>query len=207
MFQKDGLFVLSAFSHSPHNLIPKLIKPNSTILDVGCNTGVMADALQGKNPTLDGIDINDAAIKIAKKKYRHVYKRDLYKPHMDIPKTTYDYIVFGDILEHLPRPDLTLTDARKYLKKNGVIIASIPNIARLELRLLHLMGTFDYTISGIMSTDHLRFFTKTSAIKMFQECGYTVEKVLPTGLGHLIKVFPTLTAFQFIYVCKLKGRR
>lgn len=205
MFKKDRLLKLSLSSHSPHQLIPDLIKPGSIVLDVGCNSGFLGKKLKKeKNILSDGVDIDNQALKEAKKYYRSVYKRDLYTDRLNLNKntsvSTYDYIIFADILEHLPRPDLVLQDARGYLKKNGKIIASIPNIARLEIRLKLLFGNFDYT-EGILSQDHLRFFTKKTATKMFQHCGYKVEKILPTGFGHIIKIFPTLTAFQFIYVC------
>jgi citrate lyase synthetase len=51
-----------------------------------------------------------------------------------------------------------------------------------------------------MSKDHLRFFTKESAVELFLECGFKIENTIPTGLGHMIKILPTLTAFQFVYV-------
>ncbi len=204
MFHKDPLLQLNSPSHSPHNLIPPLISDNSTILDVGCNTGYLAKQLKSKGVITDGLDINEEALKIAKKNCRTVFKRDLYLPRLDLPHNKYNHIILADILEHLPRPDLILKDLKQYLKTDGTIIASIPNIARIELRIKLLMGNFDYTDSGIISTDHLRFFTKKNAIKMFEECGYTVEKTLPTGLGNIIKVLPTLTAFQFIYVASLK---
>lgn len=204
MFKRDGLLKGNTESHSPHSLIPKLIRKNSLVLDVGCNTGLLAHKLKDKSVTLDGVDINDEALKMAQKYYRRVFKRDLYIPSLQLPLTKYDYIVYSDVLEHLPYPDKLLIDTRKYVKKDGFIIASIPNVARFEIRLQLLLGRFRYEESGIMSSDHLRFFTKDSAIKMFEESGYSVIKVIPTGLGHIIKVFPTFTAFQFIYVCKLR---
>ena len=131
-----------------------------------------------------------------------IYKRDLYQSRLTIPKVTYDYIIFADVLEHLPRPDLLLKDTLKYLKKTGTIIISLPNIARIEIRLQLLMGNFDYTYGGILSEDHLRHFTRKSAIRMIEDCGLTVVKTTPTGLGHQLKIFPNLAAFQFVYVCK-----
>jgi 2-polyprenyl-3-methyl-5-hydroxy-6-metoxy-1,4-benzoquinol methylase len=201
MFYKDGLLSQSSLSHSPHNLIPQLISPKSTILDVGCNTGILAQSLKSKKVTIDGIDINEEALKIARPYYRKLYKRDLYNPTLDLPHMKYDYIVFSDLLEHLPRPDLLLKDTKQYLKPDGVVIASIPNIARLEIRLKLMLGKFDYK-PGIMSPDHLRFFTRRSALEMFQDSGYQIINVVPTGLGHILKLFPTLTAFQFIYTAK-----
>ncbi len=204
MFEKDPCLVMSTSPHSPHSIILDLISPNSTLLDVGCNTGFIGKMLKQKNIVSDGIDINKKALQIAQKYYRSTYVRDLSIGSLRIPGKTYNSILFIDLLEHLPRPDTLLKDSKKYLKKMGTVIISLPNIARLEIRMKLLFGKFDYTDSGILSEDHLRFFTKESAEKMINESGYKVTKIIPTGLGHMIKLFETLTAFQFIYVCKLK---
>lgn len=200
MFEKDGILSLAELRHSPHDIIPKLIEGSSIILDVGCNAGYLGQNLRGRNVTADGVDINDEALEIAKNYYRNVYKRDLYSSILDINQEQYDYIIFADILEHLPRPDLLLIDAKKYLKSNGQIIISLPNIARIEIRLKLLFGRFEYS-PGILSGDHLRFFTKKSAIKMLENCGYTIKKIIPTGLGHILKIYPSYFAFQFVFVC------
>lgn len=203
MFKKDPLLTLSGSPHSPHNIIPRLVKKdNALVLDIGCNTGLVGrEIIRLKNATVDGIDINDEALEEAKKSYRKVFKRDLYQPGFEIDEEKYDYIIFSDILEHLPRPDAILKDSQKYLKDNGIIIISLPNVARLEIRLGLMLGNFDYK-PGIMSEDHLRFFTRQSAQRMIEECGYSVIKAIPTGLGHMIGILPKFTAFQFIYICK-----
>ena len=200
MFKKDGCLRYHASPHSPHMIIPEFIPKKSEVLDVGCNTGFLAKHL-GKNNVVDGIDINEKALKIAKKFCRNVYKRDLYKNKLDLPRKLYDVVVFADILEHLPQPDLILTDTRKYLKNNGIVLISLPNIARIELRIKHLLGDFTYA-PGIIGYDHLRFFTKKTASKMIESSGYTIKKIIPTGLGHMIGIFPELTAFQFVFVCQ-----
>ncbi len=201
MFKRDPCFSMSTSPHSPHNIIPSLISSSTTALDVGCNTGYFAKTLNRKEVITDGIDINKSALKVAQKYCRKVFVRDLYSGKLSLPKKKYDYIIFADVLEHLPRPDLILTDSKKYLANNGTILISLPNIARVEIRFQLLMGKFNYTTGGILSQDHLRFFTKESAIKMINGCGLKVQNVIPTGLGHIVGLFDTLTAFQFVYQC------
>lgn len=204
MFKKDPLLNLDKSPHSPHSIIPRLIaKKNALVLDVGCNNGLIGrEIIRLSQAVVDGIDINEVALAKAGESYRKIFKRDLYKPNFEIEAEKYDYIIFSDILEHLPRPDLILRDARKYLKDNGEVIICLPNVARLEIRLDLLFGKFDYS-PGILSEDHLRFFTKKSAQKLIRECGYAVKKIVPTGLGHRTNILANLTAFQFIYVCKI----
>lgn len=202
MYKKDPLLKINTQASSPHNIIPSLINAHSSVLDVGCNTGFIGKKLIDKNATVDGIDINDKALKIASKYYQHTYKRDLYTGKLSIPQKKYDYIIFADILEHLPRPDLILQDTKKYLKKDGLLLISLPNIARIEIRLKLLLGGFDYTYGGILSEDHLRFFTKKTATELLSRCHYKVLQTIPTGLGYRFPILSSLLAFQFIYICK-----
>lgn len=202
-FQKDEVLRFDTSPHSPHMIIPELIRENSVVLDVGCNAGFLGKFLLKKHVVSDGIDIHKQALKKAGKYYRNVFLRDLYRPTLQLQNKIYDYIVFSDILEHLPRPDLVLKDAKKCLKPDGRVIISLPNIARFEIRLQLLLGEFSYK-PGILGFDHLRFFTKKTAIDMIHWAGYEVIQTIPTGLGHRLKVFQALTAFQFIYVCQKK---
>ena len=201
MFSKDGCLKISQSPHGPHNIIPSLINPHTTILDIGCNTGLLGKSLKNKHVIADGIDINTKALKIAKKYYRKIYCRDLTSGKLNINHDKYDYIILSDILEHLPRPDTLLKECAKYLNKNSLLIISLPNIGRFEIRLKLLFGKFDYT-GGIMNPDHLRFFTYESSVNLIKHCGFEVIRTIPTGLGHIIKIFPTLTAFQYIFICK-----
>lgn len=203
MFKKDPLLNLDKSPHSPHSIIPEQIRKNgAVILDVGCNVGMIGkELIEKKQAIVDGIDINEEALRVAQNSYRKVFVRDLNDSRLEIEEEKYDYIIFSDILEHLPRPDLILRNAAKYLKENGRVIISLPNIARFEIRIKLLFGKFDYG-PGILSEDHLRFFTKKSAGEMISRCGYSITKIIPTGLGHRIKIFPNLTAFQHIFVAE-----
>jgi 2-polyprenyl-3-methyl-5-hydroxy-6-metoxy-1,4-benzoquinol methylase len=199
-FNKDGEIFESASPHSPHQIIKKLIKPNTTILDIGCNTGILGKSIKHQNNTIDGVDINSSFFTYAKPYYRNLYKIDLSK-NFSFNQEKYDYLIASDILEHLPNPDKILIKFRDNLKTNGLLITSIPNVARIEIRLNLLLGKFNYS-KGIMSTDHLRFFTHKTASTLLSYCGYDIIHTIPTGLGHMLKILPNLTAFQFIFICK-----
>ncbi|MBI2641094.1 class I SAM-dependent methyltransferase [Candidatus Roizmanbacteria bacterium] len=203
MFNKDDLLFFDHSPYSPHSTIYGLIKKDSTILDIGCNAGYLGRELQKKSVISDGVDSNKKALEKAKKYYRSVFFRDLYTPRLQLANYSYDYIVLADILEHLPQPGLLLTDCKKYLKKSGKVIISLPNVARIEIRLGLLLGKFNYS-PGILGEDHLRFFTRDTGIKLIEDSGLRVEKIIPTGFGKRIGMLPTLFAFQFIFVCALR---
>lgn len=201
-FFKDPVMKEITDDFGPMKIIESKISPNSTVLDVGCNSGLLAWHLRHKNCLVDGIDINQKALKQASKRCYRVYCRDLYKPNLALGRNKYDYIVFSDILEHLPNPDLLLIDAKKYLKPEGRIFVSLPNVARIELRMAHMLGKFEYK-PGIMGPDHLRFFTFNTASELLKKTGFKIIKTYSTGLGQRIKIFPKLFSFQFVFECEI----
>jgi len=206
-FKDSELFLDISDRTSPHTLVLPLISKSSTILDVGCNVGYFGEYfINYKNCICDGVDINESFLKKAKKKgYREVYKIDLYYDTFKVPGK-YDCILFIDILEHLPNPYRILQKiVDENLKDSGQVVVCVPNIARFEYRCSHLLGKFDYEQSRILSKDHLRFFTKRSAEEMITSSGLKILKEIPTGLAQKLRIIPTLTAFQFIFLCKKKN--
>jgi 2-polyprenyl-3-methyl-5-hydroxy-6-metoxy-1,4-benzoquinol methylase len=209
MFNKDERLSFNFNSHSPHVIVTKLISEGTTVLDVGCNTGYIGKYLiENKGCIVDGVDIEKLFLDEAKKNgYRKVFQIDLYDNNFLFVDDKYDYILLVDILEHLPSPARIFSKfIDNNLKTDGRTILSLPNIARMEYRVKHLMGNFDYEKSGIMHQDHLRFFTKKTSIDMIEKCGCEIKNVIPTGLGHKLNILTNLTAFQFIFICA-KGKK
>jgi len=204
MFEIKENFEEYKFHNSPHSAhvkIPNLIKPGKKVLDVGCASGYTAEILVKKRCQVFGVEIDKKAVREAKKHCKRVINADVERiDKLPFPNNYFDVIIYSDILEHLRRPDLVLSNFKKYLADDGLLIVSIPNIARIELRIDLVLGKFDYQESGILKKDHLRFFTLSTAKKMLQEAGYKIVKIDYTGLGSRIKIFPTLIAFQFIII-------
>lgn len=206
MFSHDETPICNPSPHSPHTKIINCIGPGNTILDVGCATGYLAKELKKKGCNIMGIEISQDAADIAAQHCDKVIVADVEEiEELPFPQGYFDVIVFSDVLEHLIRPDLVLINLKRHLKPGGFVIASIPNIARLEFRVRLLLGKFDYDESGILSKGHLRFFTLKTAKKLFETSGYEITEIDYTGLASRFKVLPAWLAFQFIIVAKATG--
>ncbi len=107
---------------------------NSTVLDIGCGTG-LAGYLLGKikqNLWIEGIDISGSMIQIAAKKIKPNFKPTYdwmivedFKKNKLLLENHYDGIISAGTftLGHLDSNDLI--DSIKYLKKNGLAVISI----------------------------------------------------------------------------------
>lgn len=110
----------------------------------------------------------------------------------------FDAILLGDVLEHLINPYTTLNNLKKYLKPNGVVIASIPNIREWKtMKTIFFKGDFKYTDSGILDKTHLRFFTKKNIIELFENNNYKIENIVGSNKGSAMRYLKRLRLFKF----------
>lgn len=148
------------------------------LLDVGCGTGTFGAWLkQRRQIEVWGVEpFASAAAKAADKLDRVI--TGPFGPEADLPAGFFDCIVFNDVLEHMVAPDHALRYAKTLLSAGGAILASIPNVRYLPvLWQLGVRGSWEYGDCGILDRTHLRFFTKSSIIQMFQNEGYAVKSI------------------------------
>ena len=188
--------------HGAHMKILKYVLSNTKVLDVGCSSGYLCKEYKDRGCYVVGVEISDAAAKVAKQHCDQVLIGDVEEMTFPFSPGFFDVSVFADVLEHLKRPDLTLSRLRRFLSPTGVVISSIPNVAQARIRLKLLLGKFEYENSGILDLTHFHFFTLDTAKTLFEESGYEIIKIDSTGLASKLGVLPRWLAFQFIIVAE-----
>lgn len=165
-----------------------LIGKNKRVIDFGCATGYFARLLTNRGCEVIGVEVNSKAAKVAENYCDEVIVSDLDFVSLNdilsnqISKEKFDIAIFGDILEHLRNPWKVLEETRNILKAQGYVIASIPNIAHGAIRLALLTGNFEYQPLGILDNTHLRFFTRETVEKLFEDSGYLIDVIQRTKL-------------------------
>ncbi|MDW8002418.1 MAG: class I SAM-dependent methyltransferase [Deltaproteobacteria bacterium] len=148
------------------------------ILDIGCGGGETGRILKEKGKTVVGIEIRKDIAKFAAQYYDEVFVGDVEEIDLPFPPGYFDCIIYGDILEHLVDPWSLLKKHNKYLRMDGFLVVSIPNVRHYRvLKKLIFYGTWDYTDEGILDRTHLRFFTLKTAKDMISEAGFKVRVV------------------------------
>ncbi len=159
-------------------------KASFHVLEVGCACGanLLEIKQRYKNATVYGIEINKGAAKIANTfcDVKDCNVED--EGSIDYPDHFFDFILFGDVLEHLYDPAQTLKNVRRILKPSGKIIMSIPNISHYTAIYAIMNGNFTYEDSGLFDRTHIRFFTLNEIKKLIANTGYkalALESIVP----------------------------
>jgi len=171
--------------NNSHTLMVELVGGTKRVLDVGCATGYLAEALVERGCIVSGLEHDEKAAEAARPHLERLVIGDLET--MDLAEAfgdeRFDVIVFGDVLEHLRDPLAVLRSAGRLLAERGSVVASIPNIAHGSVRLALLAGRFDYQELGLLDSTHVRFFTRSSIEALFREAGMVPIDVRRTTAG------------------------
>jgi 2-polyprenyl-3-methyl-5-hydroxy-6-metoxy-1,4-benzoquinol methylase len=168
---------LDMVSYIPHNV--------HTLLDVGCGDGQFGyTCKQTMNVEFWGIELFAKEAEKAKGRLDTILVGDIECDELALPEYYFDCIIFNDVLEHLRYPWIVLNKIKQYLKPDGYVVASIPNIRYYEIAKRYLLNKdWQYVDYGVMDKTHLRFFTIVSIRTMFERCGYSI--VILEGIKHI----------------------
>jgi len=168
-----------------HNLLRReifeLIPQSATsILDLGCGTGELGKAVKNRQKCFyAGIELNKEAADIAATRLDKTWQDNLNRFDPSHLHKKFDCLIFADILEHLVHPKQVLEKFVSTLDNNGLIIASLPNIAHPWIISQLQKGLFRYEAAGILDKTHLRFFTQTTIFQLFYKAGLKIVALRP----------------------------
>lgn len=105
------------------------IKSDDEVIDIGCGTGIHASILEKDNKIVDGLDLNEEMIKIAKTRLKGtLYKQNMLNIKID---KKYDVIIsMFAVINHLNsinELETVLNNFNNILKENGLIILDLHN--------------------------------------------------------------------------------
>jgi SAM-dependent methyltransferase len=139
-------------------------RPPGDLLDLGCWVGfLMAEARErGWRPL--GVEPSDFASTYARERLGlDVLHDDLFTA--DLPSASFDAVVLGDVIEHLPQPADALERIASLLRPGGVLTMMLPDAGS---RLARTMGRRWWSVIPT----HVQYFTRDSMRTMLEQHGW-----------------------------------
>jgi 2-polyprenyl-3-methyl-5-hydroxy-6-metoxy-1,4-benzoquinol methylase len=208
---------------SSHHRLVEAVRWGARVLDVGCAGGYIARTLRERGCTVIGVDVRpDAAASAACDRF---YVANIDGGDWQPEERNFDYILFGDVLEHLRDPSI-LSRCRAWLAPHGRVVASTGNVALWFMRLALLSGSFRYTPRGILDDTHVRLYTRQTFRELLESKGLDIVQedatIIPleqlfahahqARIGGIIeqleyslaRLWPELFAYQIVFQAEAK---
>lgn len=169
------------------------VKPNSRVLEFGPAYGYMTRYLKEVlHCQVTCIELN-ASMKSTLEQYAEkVIIADLdldsWEEQLD---GNFDFIIFGDVLEHLRNPLFAMEKATVF---GDCVLTSVPNIGHSSIILSLLSGEFAYQTYGLLDDTHVHFFTRKSIEDLMNTCSFEYEDE-----NSVMVLYPFDTEFKMSY--------
>lgn len=150
------------------NWVNRFVKKDSKILDIGCWSGPLELLFEKTNAKVTGIDIEDAPLKYARKRFpKYKFEKVSIIDSLPFTKSTFDIVLFFMVIEHIPQgSELTaLRNINRVLKKGGKLCFNTMNSGLL---------------SNLMDPAYFfghRHYSKKHLTDLLTLSGFKIEKV------------------------------
>lgn len=178
---------MNYFNELPNMQLVRAIKKQKnelfTVLEIECDCGANLMQIKNQYPKAEifGIEINSKAAEIASA-FGEIACGNIEDYSLPYEKKSFDYILLGDVLEHLRNPEKVIVYCGQYLKPQGKIIANIPNLMHYTVLKGLVSGDFTYQDIGLLDRTHIHFFTYNEIIRMFSRAEYKIEECSYTSM-------------------------
>lgn len=165
------------------DLLERIDTSAKSILEFGCGEAPLGAALKARQRCrVVGVELDKEAAAVARRRIDDVYTGDV-REIVQILHEQFDWIIGGDIVEHLDDPWSFLADLRRIATPGGKLLLSLPNLANASVIADLLQGRFDYVYMGLTCAGHLRFFTKRSVEELLRMSGWEPVEIAPQQLA------------------------
>jgi len=185
-----------------HEVILGLVKPQSTVLDLGCGNGDLLYLLiKEKKARVQGIEIDEQAIYKCVAKGLNVFHGDVDSGLAEFKGKSFDYVVLNQSLQQILHVDKVLIDALRVGKK---VIVGFPNFAHYRSR-LQMFFQGRTPVTGALpyqwyETPNLHFLSISDFKNYCRIKGINIERGVCIGQLRRIPFLPNLFAQTGIFL-------
>jgi len=178
------------------NIFRAWIGLGKRVLDLGGRDGTLTRHFVDGNDVLIG-DVDLSAMAYAKTQYGIATQEVNLNEALPFQDASFDMIVMAEVLEHLPYPEVTLSEVQRVCKPGGSFLGSLPLAYHLKDRWQVLRGK-KLWMAG--DPTHLQFFTYDELLWLLSRF-FQVDEVRVLKGGRKAELYPRLFARDVAFKC------
>lgn len=149
----------------------------SSVLDLGCGNGALAEQLQAWGYSVVGVDPSASGIAEASRRlitipFHQASADPVQLAQLQLP--AFDVVVSTEVVEHVYSPRQWAAAAHASLKPGGVLICSTPYHGYLKNLALALSGKLDAHFTALWDGGHIKFWSRATLSHLLSESGFQV---------------------------------
>ena len=150
------------------------VGPSISALDVCCGQGVLAAGASARGARVIGVDFSPAAIALARTMVPSVEFQNGNAQDLAFPDATFDSVLCGYGLMHVPSPGGALAEMRRVLRPGGRVAVSVWDAAGVGFMLVYMAvrsrGSMDVPLPH--GPDFFQFGTAEKMTAALTEIGF-----------------------------------
>jgi ubiquinone/menaquinone biosynthesis C-methylase UbiE len=159
-------------------VIRGMVDGSTRILDIGCGSSRIVQSL----PQAVGLDMQLRKLRWLRARGRQLVQASLMD--LPFPDGAFDCVICSEVIEHIAREEITLTDMVRVLAPGGVLVLGTPDYGRWIWRALE--GAYKKVFPQGYATEHINRYTSRSLRAEIEDLGLTVLDLQYVGASEMI---------------------
>lgn len=153
------------------------------VLDLGSGNGSLTVRLAATGRVMSGLDHSESGVQLARQRHPQISfgQFDMLAPLPATHLARFDAVVSAEVIEHLPFPRKLFDRAREALRPGGSLIVTTPFHGYWKNLSIALVGKFDEHWHPLRDYGHIKFFSRSTLVALFAECGFVDVKFRTAG--------------------------
>jgi dolichol-phosphate mannosyltransferase len=168
-------------------VIRGMVDGATRILDIGCGSSRILQSL----PQAVGLDMQIRKLRWLRAPGRQLVQGSLSA--LPFADATFDAVICSEVIEHIPRNELDLSDMVRVLAPEGTLVLGTPDYGRWIWRALE--GLYKKVFPQGYATEHINPYTRRELRWEIERLGFTVLDLQYVGASEMIfKAYKTEAA-------------
>lgn len=156
------------------------MKPCGRLLDIGCGDGRFLQMISRSGDyDLHGLELSRVAARSVSR-FLDIEVQPCTLKEAGYPDNYFDIVVMWDVLEHVYNPLREAVEVRRILKRDGLFLARVPNLAYFRIKQAVAGRHLKSRGRGVYHGDrHLTYLDATTARLLLERAGFEVLSIKP----------------------------